>query len=74
MTNQSRYEVTSDEAVREFQERLNNALELAKVCTHRASVSEYMRGKLLELRDALVAVNDQWNEAVQWWEGEEGEL
>ena len=68
------YEVTSDEAVRELQARLDAALELASICTRRANISKYMRAKLRELLDALIAVNDQWNETVTWWEGEEGEL
>lgn len=67
------FEITSDEAVRAFQVCLNDALELASVCTHRANISEHMRRKLLELKKALVAVNDQWNETVKWWTGEEGE-
>jgi len=66
------FEVPSDASVEEFQSLLNTALDLASVCAHRADVSKHMRGKLLELRDALVAVNDQWNETVTWWPGEEG--
>jgi len=66
------YEVTSDKAVRELQARLDAALELATVCiSPRAKLSEHMRAKLQELLDALVAVNDQWNETVQQRPGEE---
>ena len=66
------YEVTSDKAVRELQARLDAALELAGVCVSpRAKLSDYMRAKLQELLDALVAVNDQWNATVQQRPGEE---